>query len=215
MRILIADDSMLLREGLARIVDELGHEVVATVADATSIEPAVAEHDPDLAIVDIRMPPTFTDDGLRAAVELRAANPRTAVLVLSQFVEVSYADELFASGQGSVGYLLKDRVQDLDVLERAIDTVVGGGSVLDPEVVARLLSTRRADDPVDKLTPRERDVLGLMAEGRSNKAIATELIVSEGAVQKHIGNIFTKLDLLPSDGDHRRVLAVLAWLQQR
>ena len=137
------------------------------------------------------------------------------MLVLSQFVEVSYADELFASGQGSVGYLLKDRVQDLDVLERAIDTVVGGGSVLDPEVVARLLSTRRADDPVDKLTPRERDVLGLMAEGRSNKAIATELIVSEGAVQKHIGNIFTKLDLLPSDGDHRRVLAVLAWLQQR
>ena len=215
MRILIADDSMLLREGLARIVDELGHEVVATVADAPSIEPAVAEHDPDLAVVDIRMPPTFTDDGLRAAVELRAANPRTAVLVLSQFVEVSYADELFASGQGSVGYLLKDRVQDLDVLERAIDTVVGGGSVLDPEVVARLLSTRRADDPVDKLTPRERDVLGLMAEGRSNKAIATELIVSEGAVQKHIGNIFTKLDLLPSDGDHRRVLAVLAWLQQR
>jgi DNA-binding NarL/FixJ family response regulator len=215
VRILIADDSLLLREGLTRIVDELGHDVVATVADATAVGPAVAEHDPDLAIVDIRMPPTFTDDGLRASVELRASHPRTAVLVLSQFVEVSYADELFASGQGSVGYLLKDRVQDLDVLERAIDTVVGGGSVLDPEVVARLLSTRRADDPVDKLTPRERDVLGLMAEGRSNKAIATELIVSEGAVQKHIGNIFTKLDLLPSDGDHRRVLAVLAWLQQR
>lgn len=215
MRILIADDSLLLREGLTRIVDELGHDVVATVADATAVGPAVAEHDPDLAIVDIRMPPTFTDDGLRASVELRTSHPRTAVLVLSQFVEVSYADELFASGQGSVGYLLKDRVQDLDVLERAIDTVVGGGSVLDPEVVARLLSTRRADDPVDKLTPRERDVLGLMAEGRSNKAIATELIVSEGAVQKHIGNIFTKLDLLPSDGDHRRVLAVLAWLQQR
>lgn len=215
MRIVIADDSMLLREGLARIVGELGHDVAATVGDAPSIEPAVAEHDPDLAIVDIRMPPTFTDDGLRAAVELRAIHPRTAVLVLSQFVEVSYADELFASGQGSVGYLLKDRVQDLDVLERAIDTVVGGGSVLDPEVVARLLSVRRADDPVAGLTPREQDVLALMAEGRSNRAIATELVVSEGAVQKHIGNIFTKLDLLPSDGDHRRVLAVLAWLQQR
>lgn len=215
MRIVIADDSMLLREGLARLMEELGHEVVATVGDAPSLGPAVAEHDPDLAIVDVRMPPTFTDDGLQASVELREAHPRTAVLVLSQFVEISYADELFASGQGSVGYLLKDRVQDLDVLERAIETVVGGGSVLDPEVVARLLSLRRDNDPVDALTPRERDVLGLMAEGRSNKAIATELIVSEGAVQKHIGNIFTKLDLLPSDGDHRRVLAVLAWLQQR
>lgn len=215
MRIVIADDSLLLREGLARIVDELGHEVVAMVGDAPSLAPAVAEHDPDLAIVDIRMPPTNTDDGLRASVELRADHPRTAVLVLSQFVEVSYADELFASGQGSVGYMLKDRVQDLDVLERAIDTVVGGGSVLDPEVVARLLQVRRPDDPVDGLTPRERDVLALMAEGRSNKAIAGELIVSEGAVQKHIGNIFTKLDLLPSDGDHRRVLAVLAWLHQR
>lgn len=215
MRIVIADDSLLLREGLARIVDELGHEVVAMVGDADALGPAVAEHDPDLAIVDIRMPPTNTDDGLRASVELRAAHPRTAVLVLSQFVEVSYADELFASGQGSVGYLLKDRVQDLDVLERAIDTVVGGGSVLDPEVVARLLQVRRDDDPVGRLTPRERDVLALMAEGRSNKAIASELIVSEGAVQKHIGNIFTKLDLLPSDGDHRRVLAVRAWLHQR
>ena len=215
MRIVIADDSLLLREGLARIVDELGHEVVAMVGDADALGPAVAEHDPDLAIVDIRMPPTNTDDGLRASVQLRAAHPRTAVLVLSQFVEVSYADELFASGQGSVGYLLKDRVQDLDVLERAIDTVVGGGSVLDPEVVARLLQVRRDDDPVGRLTPRERDVLALMAEGRSNKAIASELIVSEGAVQKHIGNIFTKLDLLPSDGDHRRVLAVRAWLHQR
>jgi DNA-binding NarL/FixJ family response regulator len=215
VRIVIADDSMLLREGLARLMDELGHEVVAAVGDAPSLRPAVAEHDPDLAIVDVRMPPTFTDDGLRASVELREVHPRTAVLVLSQFVEISYADELFASGQGSVGYLLKDRVQDLDVLERAIDTVVGGGSVLDPEVVSRLLSVRRENDPVTHLTPRERDVIALMAEGRSNKAIATELVVSEGAVQKHIGNIFTKLDLLPSDGDHRRVLAVLAWLQQR
>jgi DNA-binding NarL/FixJ family response regulator len=211
----IADDSLLLREGLARLLDELGHTVVAAVDDAPSLVTAVEEHRPDLALVDVRMPPTFTDDGLRAAVDLRARHPDVAVLVLSQYVETSYADELFASGQGSVGYLLKDRVQDLDVLERAIETVAGGGSVLDPEVVARLLSRRRDDDPVAALTPRERDVLGLMAEGRSNRAIATELVVSEGAVQKHIGNIFTKLDLLPSDEDHRRVLAVRAWLNRR
>lgn len=215
MRVVIADDSLLLREGLARLLDELGHTVVAAVDDAPSLVTAVEEHRPDLALVDVRMPPTFTDDGLRAAVDLRARHPDVAVLVLSQYVETSYADELFASGQGSVGYLLKDRVQDLDVLERAIDTVAGGGSVLDPEVVARLLSRRRDDDPVAALTPRERDVLGLMAEGRSNRAIATELVVSEGAVQKHIGNIFTKLDLLPSDEDHRRVLAVRAWLNRR
>lgn len=215
MRVVIADDSLLLREGLARLLDELGHTVVAAVDDAPSLVTAVEEHRPDLALVDVRMPPTFTDDGLRAAVDLRARHPDVAVLVLSQYVETSYADELFASGQGSVGYLLKDRVQDLDVLERAIETVAGGGSVLDPEVVARLLSRRRDDDPVAALTPRERDVLGLMAEGRSNRAIATELVVSEGAVQKHIGNIFTKLDLLPSDEDHRRVLAVRAWLNRR
>lgn len=214
MRIVIADDSLLIREGLTRLLGELNHEVVAAVDDAPSLGPAVAAHDPDLAIVDVRMPPTFTDDGLRASVELRRAHPRTAVLVLSQYVEMSYADELFASGQGSVGYLLKTRVQDLDVLERALDTVAGGGTVLDPEVVAQLFALRRADDPVSALSPRERDVIALMAEGRSNQAIATELVVSEGAVQKHIGNIFTKLDLLPSDGDHRRVLAVLAWLRQ-
>ncbi len=214
MRIVIADDSLLLREGLARLLDELGHEVVAAVDDAPSLGPAVAEHDPDVAVVDVRMPPTFTDDGLRASVDLRRDHPRTAVLVLSQYVEMSYADELFASGQGSVGYLLKTRVHDLDVLGRALDTVAGGGTVLDPEVVSQLLALRRSDDPVSLLTARERDVLALMAEGRSNKAVATELVVSEGAVQKHIGNIFTKLGLLPSDGDHRRVLAVLAWLRQ-
>lgn len=212
MRVLIADDSMLLREGLARLIDELGHEVVGAVADAPSVLPAVAELRPDLAIVDVRMPPTSTDDGLRAAVAVRAEHPATAVLVLSQYVEISYADELFASGQGHVGYLLKDRVQDLDALERAITTIVEGGSVLDPEVVSRLLARRRDDDPLAALTPRERDVLALMAEGRSNRAIAAELVVSEGAVQKHIGNIFLKLDLLPSDEDHRRVLAVRAWL---
>jgi len=212
VRVLIADDSMLLREGLARLIDELGHEVVGAVADAPSVLPAVAELRPDLAIVDVRMPPTSTDDGLRAAVAVRAEHPATAVLVLSQYVEISYADELFASGQGHVGYLLKDRVQDLDALERAITTIVEGGSVLDPEVVSRLLARRRDDDPLAALTPRERDVLALMAEGRSNRAIAAELVVSEGAVQKHIGNIFLKLDLLPSDEDHRRVLAVRAWL---
>lgn len=214
MRILIADDSMLLREGIARLLDELGHQVVAMVEDAPAVLPAVVEHRPDVAVLDVRMPPTFTDDGLRVAAELRQTNPEVAVLVLSQYVETSYADELFAGGGGGAGYLLKDRVQDLDVLGRALETVAGGGTVLDPEVVARLLARHRPGDPVAALSPRERDVIGLMAEGRSNRAIATELVVSDGAVEKHVGNIFTKLGLLPADEDHRRVLAVLAWLRQ-
>jgi len=213
VRVLIADDSFLLREGLARLLEELGHEVVAAVEDAPSVVPAALEHEPDLAVVDVRMPPTGTDDGLRAAVELRRRRPETAVLVLSQYVEVRYADELFADGEGGAGYLLKDRVQDLGVLAQACETVVAGGTVLDPDVVSRMLALRRAEDPVTSLTPREREVLALMAEGRSNAAIAEELVLSAGAVEKHVGNIFTKLGLLPGADGNRRVLAVLAWLR--
>lgn len=213
MRILLAEDSLLLREGLVRLLTEAGHEVVAAVDEATAIVPAALEHAPDLAVVDVRMPPTFTDDGLRAAVELRRVLPGTAVLVLSQYVEESYARDLLADGRGGVGYLLKDRVQDLDSLTDALERVGAGGTALDPDVVAQLVVTRRRTDPVDSLTPREREVLVLMAEGRSNTAIADTLVVSAGAVEKHVGNVFAKLGLPPSDSDHRRVLAVLAWLR--
>ena len=213
MRILLAEDSLLLREGLIRLLTEAGHDVVAAVDDATAIVPAALEHEPDVAVVDVRMPPTFTDDGLRAAVELRRALPATAVLVLSQYVEESYARDLLADGSGGVGYLLKDRVQDLDALTDALERVAAGGTALDPDVVAQLVVTRRRSDPVDTLTAREREVLVLMAEGRSNAAIADALVISPGAVEKHVGNVFTKLGLPPSDSDHRRVLAVLAWLR--
>ncbi len=213
MRVVLAEDSMLLREGLVRLIEETGHQVIAAVADAPSLLWAVDEHTPDIAVVDVRMPPTFTDDGLKAAVEARAKHPELAVLVLSQYVEESYAHELLADGRGGVGYLLKDRVQDLDALADALATVSSGGSVLDPEVVAQLLVRRRASDPIDTLTPREREVLELMAQGRSNSAIAASLVVSDGAVEKHVSNIFGKLGLLPADQDHRRVLAVLAWLR--
>ncbi len=213
MRVVLAEDSMLLREGLIRLIEEAGHQVVAAVADAPSLLWAVDEHSPDVAVVDVRMPPTFTDDGLRAAVEARAKHPALAVLVLSQYVEESYADDLLADGRGGVGYLLKDRVQDLDALTDALTSVASGGTVLDPEVVAQLLVRRRASDPIDMLTPREREVLELMAQGRSNSAIAASLVVSDGAVEKHVSNIFSKLGLLPADEDHRRVLAVLAWLR--
>lgn len=211
-RIVLADDSALLREGLVRVLEELGHEVVAAVGDAPALIGAVAAHVPDIAIVDVRMPPTFTDDGLRAAVSIRDDHPDVAVLVLSQYVERSYADDLLRTGRGGFGYLLKDRVHDIDSLARAIETVAEGGTALDPEVVAQMLVTRRGDDPLQRLTARERDVLGLMAEGRSNAAIADRLVLSAGAVEKHIGNIFTKLDLAPATTDHRRVLAVLAYL---
>jgi DNA-binding NarL/FixJ family response regulator len=213
MRILLAEDSVLLREGLVRLLEEAGHTVVAAVDDADAIVPAVLEHRPDVAVVDVRMPPTFTDDGLRAAVEARRAVPGVGVLVLSQYVEESYARDLLADGRGGVGYLLKDRVQDLDSLVDALDRVASGGTALDPEVVAQLLVTRRVTDPLATLTAREREVLGLMAQGRSNAAIAEELVVSAGAVEKHVGNVFAKLGLEPSDTDHRRVLAVLAWLR--
>ncbi|WP_250448043.1 response regulator transcription factor [Actinotalea sp. C106] len=220
MRIVLAEDSVLLREGLVRLLEEAGHTVVAAVGDADAVLPAVLAHRPDLAVVDVRMPPTFTDDGLRAAVAIRWEVPGTGVLVLSQYVEESYARDLLATpsggdgggGAGGVGYLLKDRVQDLDALSDAVERVAAGGSVLDPEVVAQLLVPRQAADPLAALTPREREVLGLMAEGRSNTAIARRLVVTEGAVEKHISNLFMKLDLPSSSADHRRVLAVLTWL---
>ena len=214
MRVLVADDSVLLREGLLRLLDEAGHTVVAAVGDAPSLVEAAADRRPDAAIVDIRMPPTMTDDGLRAAIEARRGDPNLAVLLLSAYVEKSYAEALLADGRGGVGYLLKDRVASLEVLTDALTTIRGGGTVLDPEVVAQLLVQRRAD-PLDRLTPRERDVLALMAEGRSNAAIADRLVVSPGAVEKHIGNIFAKIDLPDAGGDNRRVLAVLAWLERR
>lgn len=213
MRIVLAEDSVLLREGLVRLLREAGHEVLAAVDHADAVVPAVLEHRPDVAVLDVRMPPTFTDDGLRAAVAARAAVPGLGVLVLSQYVEESYARDLLADGRGGVGYLLKDRVQDLDALEDAVARVAAGGTVLDPDVVAQLLVTRRAD-PVDALTPREREVLGLMAEGRSNAAIAQRLVVSAGAVEKHVANVLTKLGLAPAEEDNRRVLAVLAWLRE-
>lgn len=213
MRVVLAEDSLLLREGLVRLLGEAGAQVVAAVGDGDGLVRSVAEHRPDVAVVDVRMPPTFTDEGLRAALEARRQVPGTAVLVLSQYVEESYAGDLLADGSGGVGYLLKDRVSALADLSDALERVVAGGTVLDPEVVAQLFARRRRD-PVAELTPRERDVLGLMAEGRTNAAIARKLVVTDGAVEKHISSIFTKLDLPPSDDDHRRVLAVLAWLRK-
>ncbi|HEU0040718.1 MAG TPA: response regulator transcription factor [Jiangellaceae bacterium] len=213
MRVVLAEDSLLLREGLVRLLGEAGAQVVAAVGDGDGLVRSVAEHRPDVAVVDVRMPPTFTDEGLRAALEARRQVPGTAVLVLSQYVEESYAGDLLADGSGGVGYLLKDRVSALADLSDALERVVAGGTVLDPEVVAQLFARRRRD-PVAELTPRERDVLGLMAEGRTNAAIARKLVVTDGAVEKHISSIFTKLSLPPSDDDHRRVLAVLAWLRK-
>ncbi|MBF5081859.1 response regulator transcription factor [Quadrisphaera sp. INWT6] len=213
MRVVLAEDSVLLREGLVRLLAEAGHEVVAAVGDAPSLLLAVAEHAPDVAVVDVRMPPDHTDDGLRAAVEARRRQPGLAVVVLSQYVEASYAADLLGDGRGGVAYLLKDRVADLDALIRALDAVAGGGTALDPEVVAQLLARRRPDDPLAALTPREREVLALVAEGRSNTAIREALVVSEGAVEKHVANIFTKLGLPPSTTDHRRVLAAVTYLR--
>jgi DNA-binding NarL/FixJ family response regulator len=209
----LAEDSLLLREGLVRLFDEAGATVVAAVGDGDALVDAVVEHRPEIAVTDVRMPPSFTDDGLRAALECRRRVPGTAVLVLSQYVEESYASDLLAgAGNGGVGYLLKDRISNLEELSDALHRVAGGGTVLDPEVVAGLFARRRRD-PLRELTPRERDVLALMAEGRTNNAISKRLAVSDGAVEKHISSIFAKLDLAPSSDDHRRVLAVLAWLK--
>lgn len=212
MRVVVAEDSVLLREGIVRLLTEAGHDVVAAVGDGTALVAAVAEHTPDAAIVDVRMPPTHTDEGLRAAVQVRRRAPGTRVLVLSQYVEVAYADELLADGSGGVGYLLKDAVVDVDGFLDALARVGAGATVLDPQVVAQLMARRRRD-PVQELTPREREVLELMAQGLSNTAIGRVLMVSDGAVEKHIGNIFAKLDLAPDGDQHRRVLAVLAYLR--
>jgi DNA-binding NarL/FixJ family response regulator len=213
MRVVIADDAVLLREGLIRLVQENGHTVVAAVGDGPALVEAIVAHRPDVSIVDVRMPPTHTDEGLRAAVEARRKVPGSPVLVLSQYVEVEYADDLLADRVGAMGYLLKDRVSEIADFLDALSRVAGGGTVLDPEVVGQLLVRRRRDDPLRNLTPREREVLGLMAEGRSNTAIARKMVVTEGAVEKHVRNIFTKLDLPPDEEQHRRVLAVLTYLQ--
>jgi DNA-binding NarL/FixJ family response regulator len=210
MRIVIAEDSVLLREGLTRLLAEAGHEVVAAEGDAEKFLRAVAGCVPDTCVVDVRMPPTFTDEGLRAALLVRDQWPAVGVLVLSQWVEERYATELIAGRPHGVGYLLKDRVSDVDEFLGALQRVAGGGSALDPEVVAQLLA--RSHQPLRDLTPREREVLALMAEGLTNAAIARALLVGGGAVEKHINNIFTKLGLEPGERDHRRVLAVLRYL---
>jgi DNA-binding NarL/FixJ family response regulator len=213
VRIVIGEDSLLLREGLARLLQETGHEVLAQAGDGEDLVRKVAAHKPDLAIVDVRMPPTHTDEGIRAALSIRERLPAVAVLVLSEYVETTYALELFAEGTDGLGYLLKHRVSDLDQFLDAVDRVASGGSALDPEVVKHLLGRHRASDPLGRLTPRETEVLGLMAEGRSNSAIAEQLVITERAVEKHVTSIFSKLDLSPAADAHRRVLAVLKYLQ--
>jgi DNA-binding NarL/FixJ family response regulator len=212
MRIVIAEDSVLLREGITRLLAEYGHEVVAAEGDATRLLAVVTHHQPDLVIVDVRMPPTHTDEGLRAAVELRTQRPATPVLVLSQYVEERYATELLALGTVGVGYLLKERVADVREFVEAACRVADGGTALDPEVVSQLFARSGRRDPLASLTPREREVLSLMAQGLSNLAVAERLVVSAGAVEKHISSIFTKLDLAPSEHEHRRVLAVLRYV---
>jgi DNA-binding NarL/FixJ family response regulator len=213
MRVVIADDSVLLREGVARLLAEAGFDVVGQAGDAEELLREVADKEPDVAIVDIRMPPTHTDEGLRAARELRSRYPALGVIVLSQYVRPSYAFELLADDASGVGYLLKDRVSDLRELADAVERVGDGGSVLDPSVVAQLVGRRRTgNDPIDELTDREREVLALMAEGRSNRAIAERLFIAERTVEKHVTSILTKLRISATQDDHRRVLAVLAYL---
>jgi DNA-binding NarL/FixJ family response regulator len=211
MRIVIAEDSVLLRDGLTRLLTDGGFEVVAAVADAEQLLKAVAEHEPDLAVMDVRMPPGYTDEGIKAALVIRRQYPEVALLVLSQYVEESYATDLLSEATSSVGYLLKDRVAHVNDFLDAVRRVAAGGTALDPEVVAQLLARRR-DDPMSRLTPREEQVLRLMAEGRSNSGIVAALKVSPSAVEKYVTNIFAKLDLPPTGTDHRRVLAVLRYL---
>jgi DNA-binding NarL/FixJ family response regulator len=212
LRVVIAEDSVLLREGLIRLIEDSGAAVVAAVGDGSSYVAAVLEHRPDVSVVDVRMPPTQRDEGLRAAIEARRLIPGLPVLVLSQYVERQYASELLAGGAGGVGYLLKDRVADVHEFMDALRRVAAGGTALDPEVVAQLMVRRRQDDRLASLTPREREVLAAMAEGRTNVGIADALGITEGAAEKHITNIFGKLDLPDSENDHRRVLAVLTYL---
>ncbi|HZB86722.1 MAG TPA: response regulator transcription factor [Gaiellaceae bacterium] len=213
MRLVIAEDSVLLREGLARLLDDAGFEVVAQTGSAQDLMLKVRSYSPDVVIIDIRMPPTHTDEGLRAAQEIREAHPDVGVLVLSQYVEPGYAMELLAESAEGVGYLLKDRVSDLAEFAAAVRRVGEGGSALDPAIVSQLVGRRRREDPIDTLTAREREVLELMAEGRSNSGIAERLVVTERAVEKHVTSIFGKLRLPPASEDHRRVLAVLAFLR--
>jgi DNA-binding NarL/FixJ family response regulator len=213
MRIVIAEDSAILRDGLVQLLTVRGHEVVAAVGDAVALAAAVDADVPDLVVVDIRMPPTHTSEGLKAAIALRASHPGLGILVFSQYVETRYAAELLAAGSEGVGYLLKDRVADVSEFIDALTRIAAGGTVLDPEVVTQLLGASRRTDSVDALTARERQVLRLMAEGRANAAIAASLHLSAGAVEKHVTSIFGKLGLAPSSDDHRRVLAVLRWLE--
>ena len=212
MRILICEDSVLLREGLVRLLADDGHEVVASLPDASGLEAAVTDTTPDLCVLDVRLPPTWTDEGIRAAIGLRSRHPGLAVLVLSQYVEEQYASDLIADGQGSLGYLLKDRVADVRDFLDAVARIAGGATVLDPEVVGQLLARRRRDDRLQALTERERAVLALIAEGRSNQAIAQALFVSPASVEKHITAIFTKLGLEQDETGNRRVIAALVHL---
>jgi DNA-binding NarL/FixJ family response regulator len=212
LRVVVADDSVLLREGLVRVLVESGVTVVASYPDADQLLAALDADKPDLIVLDVRMPPTFRDEGVRAAIRARELKPTVGILLLSQYVEVAYAQELLSAGTGGVGYLLKDRVASLAELTDAVDRIASGGTVLDPEVVAQLIGRRH--DPLESLTPREREVLALMGEGRTNTAIASALVIGTGAVEKNVTSIFQKLGLDNSGTDHRRVLAVLAWLQR-
>ena len=212
LRVAVADDSVLLREGLVRVLLEAGVEVVGSFPDADHLLDSLEELAPDLLVLDVRMPPTYRDEGVRAAIRARELMPRVGILLLSQYVEVAYAQELLSSGSGGIGYLLKDRVASLDELTDAVERIAAGGTVLDPEVVSQLLGRRH--DPIATLTPREREVLTLMGEGRTNAAIAAALVIGTGAVEKNVTSIFQKLGLDDSGSDHRRVLAVLAWLQR-
>jgi DNA-binding NarL/FixJ family response regulator len=212
MRIVIGEDAVLLRVGLIQVLDEAGEDVVAAVGDAPALIEAVGAHRPDVAIVDVRMPPDMTDDGLRAAIEIRRRWPATAILVFSQYVEQVFAAELLATGTEGLGYLLKDRVAEVGEFVSAVRRVGTGGTALDSEVVAQLVARSARQDPLARLTPREREVLALMAEGRSNQSIGAVLVISDGAVEKHVSNVFAKLDLPPAGSDNRRVLAVLQWL---
>jgi DNA-binding NarL/FixJ family response regulator len=213
IRTVVADDSVLLRDGVVRLLSDSGFDVVAAVGDAQALLDAATEHDPDLCIVDVRMPPTHTDEGLRAAIEIKRRSPNVAVLVLSQYVEERYASELLTGDVSGVGYLLKDRVIDVDDFLASLRRVAAGGSAVDTEVISQILGRSRNRAEIDRLTPREREVLTLMAEGLSNAGIAERLVVSAGAVEKHISNVFMKLGLEPEEGAHRRVLAVLTYLR--
>jgi DNA-binding NarL/FixJ family response regulator len=212
MRIVIAEDSAVLRDGLSLLLTTRGHTVEAAVSTGEALAEAITEHVPDIAVVDVRMPPTFTDEGIRAALAVRKTHPSVGLLVFSQHIETRYAAELLAGGARGVGYLLKDRVADVKDFLAACEQIAGGGTVLDPEVVTQVLGASRRTQDLSALTTREREVLGLMAEGRTNTAIAKALFVSEGSVEKHISSIFAKLGLPPSEADHRRVLAVLRYL---